>query len=197
MKPYFELVDLPVLPDHLEQEIKQRLLPEFKAIKSHQGIPGFSNYHLRKLTDVDGSKKTSVFSDRYQSSEELVKWVTDNIHPSPSSVNINLTNLASDSFGPHVDYNRRSILIYAIEPGGPNVVTKWWQQLGHPLCRPEMQDVSNGWAINCDDYSQLTERASICIPPRTWVRFCDTSILHSVENLETQRLTIQIPIPML
>lgn len=195
MKPYFEILDLPAVPDRFEQEIRKRvLLPEFKVVKSHLNVPGFSNYHLRKLSDVDGSKKTSVFSDRYQSSQELVEWVSANIYPSPSSVNINITNLASDSFGPHVDYNRRSILIYVIEQGGPNVLTKWWQQIGHPLHRPEMQDVSNGWAINCDDYSQLEERASICIPPRTWIRFCDTAILHSVENLESPRLTIQIPI---
>lgn len=195
MKPYFEILDLPAVPDHLEQEIRKRvLLPEFKVIKSHLNIPGFSDYHLRKLSDVNGSKKTSVFSDRYQSSKELVEWVSSNVYTLPASVNINITNLASDSFGPHVDYNRRSILIYVIEQGGTNVLTKWWQQLGYPLHRPEMQDVSNGWAINCDDYSQLEERASICIPPRTWIRFCDTSILHSVENLESQRLTIQIPI---
>jgi len=196
MKPYFEFLDLPVLPQHLEQEIRQRLHdPEsFRAVKSHRTIPGFENYHLRQLTQQDGVAKTSVFADRYHPSDELVAWVLENIHPAPKNVQINITNQASDSFGPHVDFNRSELLLYVLDPGGSNVLTTWWQQHGHPVHRPEMQDTSKGWAINCDDYSQLTQLTSVCIPPHTWIHFCDTSILHSVENLETTRLTIQIPI---
>lgn len=196
MKPYFELLDLPIVPDHLEQEIQLRLQrPDlYQAKKSHQHAPGFAEYSSRQVTHVTGEVKTSVVADRYLASDELIDWVKDHVSPDPLSVNINITNKASNTFGPHVDFNRSESLLYIIESGGPNVVTKWWQQHGHPIRRPEMQDISKGWATGFNDYSQLTERASICIPPRTWIQFCDTAILHSVENLETQRLTIQIPI---
>jgi hypothetical protein len=135
-----------------------------------------------------------VVADRYLASDELIAWVTANIHSAPKSININITNQASNTFGPHVDFDRSESFLYVIDTGGPNVVTKWWQQNGYPVSRPEMQDISNGWATGFNDYSQLTERASICIPPRTWIHFCDTAILHSVENLESSRLAIQIPI---
>ena len=196
MTPYFELLDLPALPDHLEQEIQQRLhSPElYRAQKSHQHTPGFAEYSSRQVTHVTGKLATSVVADRYLASDELKAWVQTNIHATPLSVNISITNQASNTFGPHVDFNRNESLLYIIEAGGANVTTKWWQQHGHPIRRPEMQDITNGWATGFNNYSQLTERASICIPPRTWIRFCDTAILHSVENLETQRLTIQIPI---
>jgi len=196
MKPYFELLNLPVLPDFLEQEIQQRLRhPDlYRAKKSHQNAPGFAEYSTRQVTHVNGETKTSVVADRYLASDELIAWITANIHSSPKSININITNRASNTFGPHVDFNRSESFLYVIDTGGENVVTKWWQQNGYPISRPEMQDISNGWATGFNDYSQLTERASICIPPRTWIHFCDTAILHSVENLESSRLAIQIPI---
>lgn len=196
MKPYFEILDLPEIPLHLIQEIRLRLDndKQFLAKKSYQNLPGFEEYRNRKLLCQDKKTKISVTAERYLPSDELTLWIMTNVHATPISVNINLTNIKSDSFGPHVDPGRRQIMMYVIDPGGENVVTKWWQQIGHSIIRTDLQDLTSKYNADVSDYTQLKECASLCIRPGQWVKFCDTAILHSVENLISPRLTVQIPI---
>jgi hypothetical protein len=193
---FFEILDLPPIPLHLIQEIRLRLEndKQFLAKKSYQTLPGFEEYRNRKLLHPNGEIKSSVTADRYLPSDALTLWIATNVHSNPISININLTNVNSDTFGPHVDPGRRQIIIYVIDPGGDNVTTKWWQQIGYPVIRTDLQDITLKYNADVSDYTQLKECASLCIRPGQWVKFCDTAILHSVENLITPRLTVQIPI---
>lgn len=193
---FFEILDLPPIPLHLIQEIRERLGNDtkFLAKKSYQSLAGFEEYRNRKLSYTNGEIKLSVTADRYLPSDALTSWITTNVHVNPISININLTNVNSNTFGPHVDPGRRQIIIYVIDPGGDDVTTKWWRQIGYPVIRTDLQDITLKYNADVSDYTQLEECASLRISPGQWVKFCDTAILHSVENLTSCRLTVQIPI---
>jgi hypothetical protein len=66
----------------------------------------------------------------------------------------------------------------------------WWQEKNKPLDRTELKNNFN-LSDTITDYSKLQKIAKVCIPPHRWICM-NTNILHSVENILTSRISIQI-----
>jgi hypothetical protein len=75
-----------------------------------------------------------------------------------------------------------------MEPGGPNVTTNFWKEQGYSVHR-EMK------SFGCD-YSQLELLHTEQWPLRTWI-LLNTNVLHSVENLDKQRIQFQVSLDYL
>ena len=70
-----------------------------------------------------------------------------------------------------------------IERGGEDVVTNFWLEKEKPLEREP--------SVTVDSYDSLTLIDQVKFPLNTWVLF-NSRIIHSVENLESRRASIQI-----
>jgi hypothetical protein len=66
----------------------------------------------------------------------------------------------------------------------------WWQEKNKLLDRADLKNNFN-LADTITNYSKLQEVAKICIPKHRWICM-NTNILHSVENITSPRISIQI-----
>ena len=83
---------------------------------------------------------------------------------------------------PHGD-DCRWRLFYLIERGGEDAVTNFWLEKDKPLEREPL--------VTVDSYDDLMLIEQVKFPLNTWVLF-NSRIIHSVENLESRRVSIQI-----
>jgi hypothetical protein len=74
--------------------------------------------------------------------------------------------------------------MYLLETGGNNCQTVFYQEKDQPVWRED---------VGCfvTDYDLLTEIDTITIPKGTWCVF-DTTVLHGVLNLESDRIAVQV-----
>ena len=119
---------------------------------------------------------------------EFEHWVNENISTEWSEIGVSLSlppdnGQASDFLGPHSDKSRAYVLMYLIEQSNDDQYTVWYQEQDKGLYRKRATA-----ALNFDTLSEL-ER--ICIPMRTWV-YVNANILHSAENIQGSRTSIQI-----
>jgi hypothetical protein len=190
---FYKLLNFPKLPENLVDEVYKTVSDSINVDpKKHQNHVGYKEFKTRKLTTPDNKEIMSVSIDRYKMSKSLNHWLLTHVHPNPQRQHISLYNAASQSMGPHVDSDRDKVWMYVINPGGKKVETVWYHEHNQPVSRPDMQDISTnymGGAI-CD-YSKLIELERFELPSHVWVEI-NSSIIHSVEGLETNRLAIQI-----
>jgi hypothetical protein len=190
---FYKILNLPVVPEHYEGLIRSAVLDSKNFIKKeHNTQHGYAQYQERQIKKSNGDTVQSVLANRYQLNQEVHQWLLANIHPCPTKQNISYYNAVSDTMGPHVDTGRNEVWLYVIDPGGDNVETVWYQESGHPICRPDMQQTDSCYtnAARCD-YANLIELERFKIPKHTWVAI-DALVIHSVEGLTSNRLTIQV-----
>ena len=70
------------------------------------------------------------------------------------------------------------------DTGGPTVDTVFWEVLNEPL-------VSESRGKWLDTYNNLKEYTKVRFRPRTWY-LLNTRIMHSVENLQSPRIVLQV-----
>lgn len=190
---FYKILDFLKVPEYLATQILE-IVEDTKnmVLKEHQNHNKYDEYQNRKLHKANGDVVTSVLSQRYQLNWELEHWLINNVHPTPRRQNISFYNDVSESMGPHVDHERDDVWLYLLQSGGPKVETVWYQEQGFPVIRKDMQTLENSY-MNCTqcNYKKLIELARFQIPLHTWVSI-NSSIIHSVEGLETNRLAIQI-----
>ena len=190
---FYKILDFPKLPDYLVNEILE-VVNNLLNIdpKKHQDHAGYKDFKNRKLKKISGQEITSVSIDRFRMSKSLDAWLKSHVHPLPRRQHIALYNSSSSDMGPHVDPDRNTVWMYVIEPGGNNVETVWYQEIGQAVYRPDMQETTESYlnSAKCD-YSQLVELERFQIPQYTWVAI-DSSVIHSVEGLTSNRLAIQV-----
>ena len=87
---------------------------------------------------------------------------------------------------PHTDFTRLEEYIYIVDPGGHNVVTTWFIEPGQPLIRDRNIELSR-----MSNTTHLKKVCSTILKPNVWYYF-NTSIIHSVENIESMRTSICI-----
>lgn len=113
---------------------------------------------------------------------ELEQWIRDNIVN--TYTNIGISKNIGPCLGPHLDKTRFYTLHYTIETGGPNVQTVFYE----PRTDEPILDTDK---LYVTDYSKLNTVDSITFQPRQWY-VINGRQLHSVENIETMRIALQI-----
>ena len=119
---------------------------------------------------------------RHPVEDELTDWVRENISDEFTDVSVQVIR-DGDTAGAHTDKLRRFALFYLCQPGGSNVITKWYQQQNHALWRDE-------WVV-CSKYDDLEVVHETKIPTNQWFLF-NGRLIHDVQNIETKRITVII-----
>jgi|TARA_R110000868_G_scaffold312086_2_gene573019 hypothetical protein len=115
-------------------------------------------------------------------SPELEQWIKNNIVN--TYANIGISKNIGPCLGPHLDKTRFYTLHYTIEPGGSNVQTVFYE----PSTDEAILDTDKLYVTN---YSKLDTVDSIIFQPRQWYAINGRQ-LHSVENIETMRISLQV-----
>jgi len=113
-------------------------------------------------------------------------WVQENIGDGFLNTAVMYCDGATDitSTGAHTDKIRNYVLICNLTTGGPDAELCFWQEKQHSLIREE--DV-----LARGRYNDLILIDSVRIPPMLWY-IINSRILHSVENLESPRINLQV-----
>lgn len=115
-------------------------------------------------------------------------WVKTNLTPYIVDCGVNYASYDEPtgrptSTGAHTDALREYSLMWEIESGGPNAELYFWREKGYPLYRaPKCQG---------EDRTQLEFVDKFRYPFGQWT-LIDTRVLHSVENLTSTRITLQV-----
>lgn len=177
---FSQQLQLPKIPEELETKIIK--LPTLGV--EPVSVARDKSYYDRILTKNENSYKSNrTFRYPLAHVPEVKTWIDHNIMRSWHEADVNMINRESPSLGPHCDLGVSHRLLYLLETGGENVETVWWQELGKNIY-PDL----GHWVA---DYNQLVELERISLKKRQWY-LIDTRVLHSVENLETDRVAIQI-----
>lgn len=133
-----------------------------------------------------GSNKFSIGLVTYP---PLTEWIMKAI----PGVRADMIKYQTGSQGRHVvhtDILRVYALNYLIDTGGPEVITRWYQEQGQPLRRPKTRggQLTDTGSV---DYGDLDCLASVKLQAGTWALIA-TDILHDVQGIETTRSAITI-----
>jgi len=172
-----QLHELPAVPLQFEQQFNEYL-----------NQPLFLKWaeSTRTITKPNGTNVSNINYSRLKLSPELEAWVQDNICSEfiHSAISVSDPGGVTDTHGPHVDGSRDVTLMWIHQTGGPAVDTVFWEVAGEPL-------VSAGRGKWLDTYSDLTEYTKVRFQPNTWYML-NTRIMHSVENLQSPRIVLQV-----
>lgn len=190
---FHKILNFPKVPTHLVNEIFEVVKDPYNMdLKKHQDHTGYKEFKNRQLKKLNGQEITSVSVDRFKISESLDTWLKNHVHTLPRRQHIAFYNSSSSAMGPHVDADRDTVWIYVIDTGGHKVETVWYREPEQKIIRPDLQNIAIDYmnAAICD-YTKLVEIERYEIPAHTWIEI-NSSILHSVEGLDRNRLTIQV-----
>lgn len=173
------------LPDYILDEVNYYNNNSFSD-KNEESYKKF-NYtgYVDRILTQNGKQYPSTKSDRTPLNNQSQQWIKTNICKEFTECSYSATFPTSQSHGPHTDVTRLWLLMYIFDSGGENVKNYFWKQKGQDLLRPE-----NKPAIVCD-YSDLELIETVQFPVRTWIVF-NTKVIHSVENIERARISIQV-----
>jgi len=173
------------LPDYIISEIEFYKNNSFQD-KNEESYKKFNFIGYKdRILKKNGQEYPSTKSDRTPLNGQSQAWVKANICKEFSECSYSSTFPTSQSHGPHTDITRLWLLMYIVDAGGEQVENCFWRQKGYDFLRLENKPV-----VVCD-YSELELVESVQFPVRTWVLF-NTKVLHSVENINRARISIQI-----
>jgi hypothetical protein len=171
MKNFVEYLDLPPLPSHLCMLVDPLLYPS-------------TNTTTDRVCERDGKFVQDADYRRFPANAELAQWIIDNISSTYTSAGVSFHGAVTpQTVCPHSDRRRTVGLLYIIDPGGPEVDTVFWQEVGHPVNRE--------FATMPSSYHDLTEVGRYRLGAGTWA-LLDTTVIHSVEGLQGLRKTLQV-----
>lgn len=124
----------------------------------------------------------SGLNRRQELNPELEDWLRKNIITDWNDVGYSRTT--PPCHGPHLDRSRFFTLQYVIEPGGENVATVFYRSRNQKL------DMDDKFWIN--NYDQIEPIDHQFIPPGVWVLINARNHIHSVENISSVRVSVQI-----
>ena len=182
--------DLPAVPKYL---IKQALLVaedgrqnphRYQTMNFNQTV-----YKTKIFINEQGQESLARNVPRFRIGEEWEKWVQDNIAAEFKDTGVGVSMLAdpkipdSGAMKTHTDTSRNFGLIYLIHQTNKDQWTRWYQEPGQPVHRP------NG--IHAEDMTKVIELDSIQIPMHTWI-YIDARILHRAENMQGDRVSLMV-----
>jgi len=140
--------------------------------------------YLTISCDRDGVPVPNTVWTRHDINPSIVEWAKQNISPEFHAIGLNCCGTDSGGVGiPHTDRTRNWTLMWVIDPGGTDVKTVFWQERNHPVKREP--------GYYPPSYNDLQELESHVFEPNCWV-LIDGNIIHSVENLQHIRKSVQI-----
>jgi hypothetical protein len=188
---YYKILDVPVLPIALEQQIWQ----QYHAPDREQFAISTNKFLHPELAtkpnpgDVQGQRDGKTFSNcrgsRYSVNNVIHQWVNKNICQDWLEAGIYVIH-GDQNHGtilPHTDQTRALSLLYLLDAGGLDVRTEFWQEKNYSVHREMKTLVGN--------YNLLDLLKSVQWPLKTWV-LLNTNILHSVEQMITKRVHFQV-----
>jgi hypothetical protein len=119
------------------------------------------------------------------------EWCQQNIDPDCYHAGVAVNDGPSPYHGPHADAGRTWALYYMVETGGDHVTTSWWKHPDHPLVLKE-----NLYPIVAWNYPELDLICSAQFQKYNWYLF-NSRVLHSVENINHRRISLQTNVNML
>jgi hypothetical protein len=177
---YYESKDFPPLPQWIEDKVY-----EVDTTDNSKWLnPQTPEYADRLLARTDGTTAQAQLFKRYNVGDDVRQWALKNISDKIVDCGMSITTDFQNRniVGPHADKTRKYTLLYVLDQGGPNVETVWWQEQGFPIVR-ERGEASL-------DYTKMRKLDSLVIPQRHWI-LIHSSVMHSVENLQHQRIAFQ------
>lgn len=173
------LENLPLPPQHLLDAIDLNLKPH---------VNDLGRYTQRWLVNWPFPAAGKAGKNLRMKYPEFENWVKENIWHDIVDAGVNYTTIDSTdqvpmSSGGHTDKIRNYILLYPLLMGGDDTRTVFWQEQGHPLIRPPATDAEDG--------SKLIMKDWITLPQNCWT-MVSGNVIHSVENLYTTRITLQV-----
>lgn len=169
---YFKVLDLPTIPQYFCDEIIANGPSEIL-----RDYPGWK--HIKQ----DGQEIVSARNPICVASTELEQWLKNNITPVYRDVGVRYAFGSANpgTAGVHTDQTRKYVLQYLVKSGGATLT--YWQEDGHPVLREPH--------AHAEDYTKLRILDSGQLLENRWA-ILDTRILHSVENLTSDRISVQI-----
>lgn len=181
---YYHLEDLPSIPDCFVPDLLARAYYERRQDTSQNHLR--PEYRSRMISNIATNEALpSTRSQRYQTSADFADWVRKNVVDDYTECSISVTEHALGCIhGAHTDWTRHWILIYPFVRGGARCQTTWYQQHGQDVRRSDL-------GCYVTDYSQIQILDHVIMQERSWFAL-DTRVLHGVENIECDRITVQI-----
>lgn len=146
-------------------------------------MPGYRDRILVKGVQTYRSAR----SRRCSITPAFEQWIRHNV-TEQFNASVSVTAATSPSWGPHADITSKFNLIYVFSTGGHACATYWWQEQSRALDHIPMP----GSYVN--NYDLLTELTHVQMKPATWY-WIDQRYLHSVENLESERVALHVRLP--
>jgi hypothetical protein len=180
---FYKLLDLPDLPENLicqfDRLIENKLLglPDQVYTPSNPRTDGYINVIQYKDHSLEHEGKIMY----HNLPEEFEYWIQQNIMDNYLRVKFSIHH--GTIAPPHTDYLRDYGIHYIYNPGGDDVRTVWYQEQGQSIVR-------NG-RVRQPDYSKLTVLEEVVLPAKKW-HVLRTDIVHSVENLQGNRIRIAV-----
>ena len=169
---YFKVLNLPPVPQRFTDNILVHGPTDIL-----RDYPGWT--HVKE----DGSIVVSARNPICMASPELELWLKNNITPVYRDVGIRYAFGSANpgTAGVHTDQTRKYVLQYLVKDGGATLT--YWQEDGYPILREPH--------AHAEDYNKLKIVDSGKVEEGRWA-ILDTRILHSVENLTSDRISVQI-----
>jgi hypothetical protein len=151
-----------------------------KYVDNYQNSPKFVQWY-------DNTERRICAIKRFPFSDDLMLYVRENVFAGIDQVpKLQIGHqiwFGGEVIWPHSDGIRDGLLMYLIEPGGDNVVNKWWKHK-----EKSINTVPDTHYFKFEDLEEVTE---VRIPSGKWC-LMNTNVLHSVENIVGNRISLTI-----
>ena len=187
MFTYCIMNNLPLPPQWLIDEIDLDYRPTDQDVD--YGTPTGYNIDIsvqRHLRNWGDTNPKAVRNKRIPNLK-FDSWARENIYKNINDVGINYSIVESGagkcSTGAHTDGTRNYVLLFPITQGGPDAKLHFWKEKDHEVIRPRK--------TQGEDFDRLILLDKIQLPENCWT-LAHTTILHSVEDLFSTRINLQI-----
>lgn len=157
------------------------LLPDINPANLAKVMREYQSQILLK----NGKESVSVENNLYYIPSELEAWIKENICDQYNDVGLkyNFFTHERNFLAPHTDVTRHYVLIYNLMSGDGDLV--FWREKNFPVQRKTFTRHLP------ENYEDLEEVLRIKTPNNKWF-IMNGSVLHSVENLSTDRVQLQV-----
>jgi hypothetical protein len=187
----YKFIDAPELPPELEAKVmtlyndpnreSQRINSNDYANDMKPDLAG--RLHPKDVVAIkDGKSYRNSRGFRYTLDQQVSDWIHKHLSDQYTDCGLSVIHGPDGLLAPHTDQTRRFAVLYTFDTGGADVRTAFYQEHGYPVER-ELREFGT-------DYDRLKEVHAVQFPLRTWV-IMNTNVLHSVENLVSDRIQIQ------
>ena len=165
---FYKFLDLPKIPESVMSTLVCKdVIREFSGRQCNNGTKQFMS-------------SNGIF---YHANAELDHWVRNNINLDIELVGVRYQYGTPDTpcHGAHTDATRDYALLYVVDNGGGSL--KFWQKSDCPIEHDTVQLVN--------DYTDLIELQTVSTPNGVWY-LVNGRVIHSVENMTSTRITVQL-----